>query len=104
MDTNDPIERAEVLGQAAIKEMARLGVAATPENYLIWYTHAAGRDPELSTALKDLERDLEPITSIRCHELYERFFSRAPICETIRAAACEARWPDCFHDRPLVMP
>lgn len=30
--------------------------------------------------------------------------SRAPSCDTILAAACEARCPDCFHDRPFVMP
>ncbi|MDX1539865.1 MAG: GGDEF domain-containing protein [Geminicoccaceae bacterium] len=77
MSINDPIERAEALGQATIKEMARLGVAPTPDNYLIWYTHVAGRDPVLSQALKDLERSPEPIAPAHCEELYERFFGRA---------------------------
>lgn len=55
--------------------MARLQVATTPDNYLIWYTHAAGRDPELSGIVEELESG-GTLSQARCHALHEQFFGR----------------------------
>ena len=38
----DTTERARELAEAALASMAELGVAPTPSNFQIWYTHAAG--------------------------------------------------------------
>jgi len=77
MDTGDPLEGARAFGAAAMHAMARLQVAPTPDNYLIWYTGAAGRDPELSRTLEELGRIGEATTRARCQELHERFFGRS---------------------------
>jgi diguanylate cyclase len=74
MDLDDPLEQASQFAAAAFAAMARLGVAPTPYNFLIWYSHCAGRDPELSEALLTLEASGAPFSPSRCAELYERFF------------------------------
>ena len=74
IDLDDPPEVASPFAQAAIASMARLGVAPTPSNFLIWYSHCATRHPELSEVLQGLDSSGATFTPSRCAELYERFF------------------------------
>ena len=74
IDCDDPVEQAGLLAQAAIADMARLGVAPTPANFQIWYSHGARRHPELSAALRSLEASGAAFTASRCADLHERFF------------------------------
>jgi diguanylate cyclase len=74
IDLDDPLEVASPFAQAAIAAMARLGVAPTPSNFLIWYSHCSKRHPELSEVLQALESSGATFTPSRCTELYERFF------------------------------
>jgi diguanylate cyclase len=74
IDLDDPLEVASPFAQAAIASMACLGVAPTPGNFLIWYSHASTRHQELSEVLQSLESSGAVFTPSRCAELYERFF------------------------------
>lgn len=74
MIMTDPIDRAENACDEAIKAMRRLKVAPMPANYLLWYNHVIGRNPELSKALREIESSGAPLTEARCTELYDRFF------------------------------
>ena len=77
MDLDDPLEQASQHAAAALASMTRLGVAPTPYNFLIWYSHCSGRDPELSGTLLGLEASGLGFSPSRCAELYERFFGTA---------------------------
>ncbi len=70
----DPIEQARKLGLAAFAEMAERQIAASPNHYLIWYSHCSGCYPELSARLRMIEQQREPFTEARLAELHERFF------------------------------
>ena len=65
--------------------MERAGVTLTPENYMVWYTHAAGRDPALSRLIDVYMSNGEPFTEERNLELYERFCGDGKQAEGIQA-------------------
>lgn len=69
--------RACRCGEAALRELARLGLGPTPENYRIFYVHFAGENPALSRRLAQLSEDGQPWDEARCAELHELFFLRA---------------------------
>lgn len=69
----DSVEQAERFAAAALAAMARLGIAPTPNNYLIWYSHCSGCYPELSRRLAALEQRSEFSEELLA-ELHERFF------------------------------
>jgi diguanylate cyclase len=70
----DPLEQACRFADQALSEMARLRIAPSPNNYLIWYSHCSGCYPELSERLGRLEASGEPFSEARLADLYERFF------------------------------
>jgi diguanylate cyclase len=70
----DPLEQACRFADQALSEMARLRIAPSPNNYLIWYSHCSGCYPELSERLGRLEASGEPFSDARLTDLYERFF------------------------------
>lgn len=77
MNLSDPIDRAEQAAADALHAMARLRVAPTPNNYLIWYSHCTRRYPDLSQVLQAMEAAGEPFTEVDCAEIFERFFGIA---------------------------
>jgi diguanylate cyclase len=70
-------EEARQRAELVLAALERHRLAASPENYRIWYVHLAGEDPALSRALRVLLESGEPIDELRCAELYERFLVRA---------------------------
>jgi diguanylate cyclase len=74
MDLEESLEEAGQLAEAAIASMARLGVAPTPTNFLIWYSRCSGRHPELAEEVLGLESSGAAFTGSRCAELHERYF------------------------------
>ena len=88
IDDDDPVEQAGLLARAALAAMARLGVAPTPANFQIWYSHCSMRQPELSAALQSLEGGDAAFTASRCADLHERFFG-ATRQTTLIEDACE---------------
>ncbi|WP_169816591.1 GGDEF domain-containing protein [Rhodovibrio salinarum] len=65
--------------------MARYDVPATPENYTIWYAYVAGSDPELVKALNVVISNHGTFTPERNAEIYERFFSRSRLDQTVQS-------------------
>ena len=61
-------------GKQALAAMVEHGIAPTPENYLVWYTHFSGENPALSRIIRLLEQNGDAFTPERCEELYARFF------------------------------
>lgn len=70
----DPLEQARRFADKALTEMARLRIAPSPNNYLIWYSHCSGCYPELSQRLSAMEAGGDGFSEARLTDLFERFF------------------------------
>ena len=68
-------ERTEALAKAALALMAERGVAPTPENYELFYAHAAGDNPAVSRVVGDMVATQRPFTPAVLDDLRERFFT-----------------------------
>jgi diguanylate cyclase len=88
IDLDDAAGQAVLLAQTALAAMARLGVAPTPANFEIWYSHCSKRHPELSAAVQDLEASGAAFTASRCADLHAQFFGAARQTKLIEDA-CE---------------
>ncbi len=75
------------VGQRAMAAMREHGVAPTPENYLVWFTHFSGENPALSRLIRLLEENGDSFDSERCHELYQRFFVRDDAARVVHEAS-----------------
>ncbi len=62
------------LADNAMKAMLGHEVAPTPQNYAVWYTFAAGTQPELTRTLDILISNKQNFTPDLNAELYARFF------------------------------
>ncbi len=76
-------------GEYALEALARLkkeALAATPDNYELWYVYYSGQSPEVTRAIDVLVANKQKITEERCKELFQRFLSESRNEETIRRA------------------
>jgi diguanylate cyclase len=69
--------------------MARHGVPQTPANFEVWYTHASGRDIDLSKALDILVSNDQTFTEEQNTAIYERYFNAADTSAAVYATAQE---------------
>jgi len=84
MVTNDAeIERTIGLAEAALERIKALRHPATPHNFEVWYTYAAGINPALNQAVNELVSAYGKITEAQAEELYLKYFSAAEIGERI---------------------
>ncbi|GER07558.1 GGDEF domain-containing protein [Iodidimonas muriae] len=72
--TADGLDQANEFAQSALQLMERFHIPPTPQNYQIWYNYAAGRDPELNSAINILISNKRDFTETRCAEIAEQFF------------------------------
>lgn len=70
----DPVDIAAHCARAAMGMMDRYGVAAHPNNFMVWYAFVADRDPELTKAINGILRSGQKFTDTISSDLYERFF------------------------------
>ena len=63
------------LGEALFKAMAFHAIPPTPQNYTIWYNHAAKSIPPLSADLEKLIAEHTEFTDNISSELYQRYFA-----------------------------
>lgn len=85
----DPIERAQEAATQALADMGRHGVAPTPDNYLIWYSHRTGRHPDLSRALREIEAAGLAFSEARLSELHEQFMGGNGQTSLVFESNCE---------------
>lgn len=55
--------------------MAERNVPATPANYMVWYTHVSGREPDLTRMISILHDNGQDFTDTVCADLYTKFFT-----------------------------
>lgn len=74
MTYDERSERAEEHARAALSQMARQRIAATPANFELWYAYHARSRPELVTAV-DAALKRGRVSEATCRALYERFLA-----------------------------
>jgi len=72
---DDTSELACEYGQKAMGLMKEREVSPTPNNYVVWYTHVANREPELSRMISTLEDNNQEFTKAVCADIFNKFFS-----------------------------
>jgi diguanylate cyclase len=74
VDHSDTLEQAAEFARSAFNLMEERGIAATPDNFAIWYLYFAGRDPKMNRSLDTLLKGDEAISMERSAEIHREFF------------------------------
>lgn len=69
--------------ETSLQLMTDYSVVPTPENYQLWFTHAAQSDLNLSRTIDNLVAKNTPFDEKLNQKLYEKFFSREEEAKTI---------------------
>ena len=69
------IDNLNLPTRRALLEMARRGLDVNAESFAVWYTYAAGRNPDLSNAIDQLDEEQKVVDQAACDELHARFFT-----------------------------
>ncbi len=72
---HDSFEQALDYARNALEQMVAHNVPATPNNFMVWYTHASGREPDLSRMISILEDNNQDFTELVNGDLYMKFFT-----------------------------
>jgi len=72
---HDSFEQALDFAKQALERMVKHNVPATPNNFLVWYTHIAGREPDLSRMISILIDNNQDFTEMVNADIYVKFFS-----------------------------
>lgn len=72
MYANDDISTAVSLLKQTLPEMQKRNIAATPENYAIWYEYVSGRNASLVNEVNLLDLNRTPFTTAIHKELYSK--------------------------------
>lgn len=64
---------ARETAETALRHMAVLGIAPTPENFSVWYAFAERRDPHLCRTIEILMDNGQEFDEVRCADLHARF-------------------------------
>ncbi len=67
---SEGIEQARNLADAAMAELEKHGIPATPHNFEVWYAYVSGRDPDLTTAIDRFVESGELFSETLSEELY----------------------------------
>lgn len=80
---HDSFDQAAEYARQAMAQMAGYGVAATPNNFALWYTHVSGREPDLSRMISILRDNGQEFTEAVCSDLFIKFFTTHAESETL---------------------
>lgn len=84
---SEDFNRARSLSQEALEAMARYRIPPTPHNYVVWYTHLSGRNPDLSRTIEVLISNHQEFTDGTNDRLYQQYFAAAPDADDLVAAS-----------------
>ena len=70
------LQKITDFAQRAFKLMAEQQLAPSPENYELWFAHAAGNPPQLARALEE-RLSAGKVSQQECTALYQQFFARS---------------------------
>lgn len=79
-------EDAQRISALTLEKLGELGLAPTPQAYMVWYAYLSGTFPDLNRAVDILVSNRQSITDERCAELYRTFFSAEAEQAAVRSA------------------
>lgn len=75
MQYSESNDRAFALAQQAFEQMQKIGIAANPNNFTIWFHYFAGTYPDLKRTLDILLGNQEQFDETRNSEIFQKFFT-----------------------------
>lgn len=72
---HDSFDQALNYASQALERMVELSVPATPNNFLVWYSHVAGRNPDLSRMISILIDNSQEFSEAVSADIYTKFFT-----------------------------
>src|SRR5258707_9075108 len=83
MPQHDDLEASMAHAGIAFEKMKALRHAPTPHNYEIWFNYAGASNQLLNQCINELIASRGAVSQTELDEVYERFFSPAPMNERI---------------------
>lgn len=80
------LQKSKKIAGRALERLDKEDLAATPENYELWYVYYAESNAEVVHALETLEAAGGRIAQEDCREIYQRYLSQSRENETVRTA------------------
>jgi len=77
MKHSDDVAKAVSLLKQTLPEMNKRNIAATPNNYAIWYEFVNGDNKELHSAIEKLDQNKSAYTQEVLQQLYDKFIANA---------------------------
>ncbi len=71
----DSFEQSSAFAKSALTQMTKHAVVPTPNNFIVWYNHVSGRNPELSRMIAILIDNGLEFNRAVCADLYQKFFT-----------------------------
>lgn len=69
-----------------LKDMGRLNITPSPQNYFVWYEYLGGLNAELTRAVEDLIGSREGFTENVLNDLYREYVSDAKLSKNLKRA------------------
>ena len=76
-------QKSADFGQAAMERMAAEGIAASPENYSVWFAYYSGKNPALIRAIDVLDSNGQAFNEAISGELYDKYVGADPTRQAI---------------------
>lgn len=72
---HDSFEQALDYARQTLELMVARNVPPTPNNFLVWYTHVSGREPDLSRMISILDDNKQEFSEAVNTDLFSKFFT-----------------------------
>lgn len=69
-------EQADFFARNALSRMAIVGIAPTPENFLVWYSYFSNQPPALKKSIDELIAGGRAVDTVLTEEMHQRFFGQ----------------------------
>lgn len=77
------VETSHDLAHLALASLKELGLASTPRNFEVWYTHVEGRNPALSRDIQKYMGRTDGLTQIDVDNLYNEHIVRIDLANDV---------------------
>lgn len=91
VDHLDTFDKAAEFARSALALMEKRGIAASPDNFTIWYRYYAGRDPKMNRSLDKLLEGDAAISEERFTDIHREFIAGEDQSAAVHDSATEIK-------------
>ena len=91
VDHLDTFDKAAEFARSALALMEKRGIAASPDNFTIWYRYYAGRDPKMNRSLDKLLEGDAAISEERFTDIHREFITGEDQSAAVHDSATEIK-------------